>query len=300
MSKFEYDKRDMKFGHSAAVHDNEVRDHTRNFTPDAYNVLQTDNNEYIKTFLNWIKQSKNHTILGLDQFKHAVYSNGTTEGFEKFYWNNQSRRFRCFKGEYLYHKLAWRDWDWDFLEDDRLDKNDAVVISLPFADTGCKHKQMDFILHNCSAMGIPVLIDACYFGISSGVEFNFNHECITDITFSLSKVFPVAHARIGLRLTREDTDDLLLVYHKHSYNNRYGAQLGIHLMAEFTADYMFNKYRDKQLELCKILDVCASDTVIFGIGDNRWKEYNRGTDTNRLGFQNYLHKSLEEFNEKKD
>jgi hypothetical protein len=290
--KYEYDKSGMQFGHSSAIHDIDVIKHIEQFSPNFHDVLQTDSTVYIDTFLNWINSSKNHSISGLDNFKYAVYSNGTTEGFEKFYWNNQHRKFRCFKGEYLYHKLAWRDWNWSFIEDGNLNQNDAVVISLPFADTGCKHDQMNFVLNECDKLGIPVLIDACYFGISGGIEYNFNHRCITDITFSLSKVFPVAHARIGLRLTKEDTDDLLLVYHKHSYNNRIGAQLGIHLMEKFSSDYIYNKYRSKQLYFCKALDVRPSDTVILGIGDEKWNQYNRGTDTNRLGLQNYLHLSL--------
>lgn len=295
MSKYEYDKRDMKFGHSAAVHDDDVIDHITQFKPDTYAIMQVDSDQYIKTFMNWIKSTKNHKLSGLDNYKHAVYSNGTTESFEKFYWNNKTRRFRCYKGEYLYHKLAWRGRNWAYIEDAELNKNDAVVISLPFADTGCKHKDMDFLLHNCSAMGIPVLLDACYFGISNDIDYNFNYKCITDITFSLSKVFPVAHARIGLRLTKEDTDDLLFVYHKHSYYNKLGAALGIHLMEKFGPDYIFNKYREKQLAFCKSLDVCPSNTVIFGIGNDKWQAYNRGTSTNRLGFQKFLHIPIEEW-----
>jgi hypothetical protein len=295
MSKYEYDKRELKFGHSTAISDIDVIDYIRNFKVDMHTVLSTDSSVYIETFLNWIKSSKNNSLEGLDDFKYAVYSNGTTEGFEKFYWRNQSRRFRCFKGEYLYHKLAWRDRSWKFLEDDELDQNDAVVISLPFADTGCKHEQMDLVLKTCESLGIPVLLDACYFGISKGIHFNFNYKCITDITFSLSKVFPVAHARIGLRLTREDNDDMLFVYHKNSYTNRLGAELGVHLMNKFSPDYIYNKYRNKQEQFCKVLNVLPSNTVIFGVGDSRWSEYNRGTNTNRLGFQKYLHLPIDDF-----
>lgn len=295
MSKYEYDKTSLPFGHSAAIQDAEVINHIQMFTSNMHTILNTDNKTYIDTFLNWINRSSNHKLIGLDDFKYAVYSNGTTEAFEKFYWNNKTRRFRCFKGEYLYHKLAWRNTNWQFIEDANLDKNDAVVISLPFADTGNAHENLDDILHQCDVLNIPVLIDACYFGISKDMTYNFNHSCITDITFSLSKVFPVAHARIGLRLTREDTDDLLLVYHKHSYNNRVGAQLGTYLMNQFDADYIYKKYRKKQIEFCNYLGVKTSNTVLFGIGDRNWQQYNRGTTTNRLGFQKYLHLSIEEF-----
>lgn len=295
MSGYEYDKRNMMFGHSSAVHDSEVIESMKLFSPNTYDLLQQDSNEYINVFTNWLKNSTNNKLIGIEDFPYAVYSNGTTEGFEKFYWNNQNRRFRCFKGEYLYHKLAWRDWNWAFIEDDDLRPGDAVVISLPFADTGCKHKNHDYVLNVCNAMNIPVLIDACYFGISKDIEYDFTHKCITDITFSLSKVFPVAHARIGLRLTRVDTDDLLFVYHKHSYNNRLGAELGKFLMKNFTSDFIYNKYRNKQKSFCDILKVAPSDTVIFGLGDKTWSQYNRGTETNRLGLQNFLHKSVEEF-----
>lgn len=292
---YQYDKRGLPFGHSTAVNDIEVITAIKNFNVNTYDLLTTDSSEYILTFLDWIKSSNNHSIIGLDEFPYAVYSNGTTEGFEKFYWNNQGKRFRCFKGEYLYHKLAWRDWNWAFIEDDELRPGDAVVISLPFADTGSQHDRHIEILETCDKMDIPVLIDACYFGISKGIDFDFRYKCITDITFSLSKVFPVAHARIGLRLTRKDTDDLLFVYHKHSYNNRLGAELGKYLMNTFSSDFIYNKYRKKQEDFCKILDVQPSNTVIFGIGDSKWSLYNRGLDTNRLGFQKYLHLTVDEF-----
>lgn len=291
MSKYQYDKSNLKYGHSTAINDTDVIVYIKNFKPDIFESLQTDSSRYIDIFKNWLLKSNNNSLLGLENFKYGVYSNGTTESFEKFYWNNQNRRFRCFKGEYLYHKIAWRDRDWAFIEDKKLDKNDAVVISLPFADTGCKHEKMDYVLHNCSAMGIPVLVDGCYFGISKGIEYNLNHTCITDVTFSLSKVFPVAHARIGIRFTKKDTDDLLFVTHKHSYNNRIGAQLGIYLMEKFSADYIYNKYRPCQLNICKKLNVSPSDTVIFGIGDHSWQEYNRGTETNRLSFHKILNEN---------
>ena len=88
MSKYEYDKRDMKYGHSSAVHDIDVINHIQAFKPDAYLAMQEHSDYYIDTFKRWISSTKNHTLKGLENFKYAVYSNGTTEGFEKFYWNN--------------------------------------------------------------------------------------------------------------------------------------------------------------------------------------------------------------------
>lgn len=289
IKKNEYDKTHLKYGHSTAIADNDVVEYLKNYKPDISSVLQSPNNdEFAKTFVNWIMKSNNNITDGFEVFKHGVYSNGTTEAFEKFYWNNQDKRLRFFKGEYLYHKIAWRGRNWKFLDNGDLDRNDAVIISLPFADTGSKHINMDYVLNSCDKLDIPVLIDGCYFGISSGMEYNFKHKCITDITFSLSKVFPATHARIGIRFTKHDTDDLLFVAHKHLYTNRLGADLGIKLMNTFSADYIFDKYRNKQLNICRQLNVQPSDTVLFGIGGDTWHEYNRGGTTNRLSFHKFL------------
>lgn len=297
MKKYENDKRDLPFGHSAAIQDPEVNAYIEKFNPNFKEILATDSRPFIIDFMAWIRSSKNNKIYGLENFNYAVYANGTTEGFDKFYQKNYLRRFRCFKGEYLYHKIAWRDCcpNFEYLENDQLQKNDAVVISLPFADTGSKHSNHDQILKQCESLNIPVLVDCCYFAISSNIEFDFNYKCITDITFSLSKVFPVAHARIGVRLTRHDVDDTLIVYDKNSYNNRLGAALGHYLIKQFSPDYIVDKYKQKQQVFCKLLGIEPSNTVIFGTSENRYPEYNRGSITNRLSLYKFLHLSEEKF-----
>lgn len=284
------DKRMLPFGESTAIRDTDAQAVISN----SLTSLNLDNikvsEDFCNAYLKWISSSTLNTIQGLDQFPFACYSNGTTESFDKFYIKNQHRRFRCFRGEYVYHRLVWRNhWpNWVWLDDECLATNDALVISLPFSDTGDKHILHEDLLEKCSEMGIPVLVDCAYFGICAGIDFNFNHTCITDITFSLSKVFPVSNIRIGMRLTRVDDDDSLFVVNKINYTNRIGAQVGIELLSQFNADYIFNKYRNKQIELCKNLEVDISKTVLFGIGGDKWQEYNRGGTTNRLSFNKLL------------
>lgn len=141
----------------------------------------------------------------------------------------------------------------------------------------------------CEIKNVPVLLDCAYFGICSDVDFNFNYKCITDIAFSLSKTFPVAHARIGMRITKIDDDDIMFVYDKINYNNRLGARIGIELCNFFGPDFIYEKYNVKQRELCHQLDVIPSKSVIFGLDyNNKYPEYNRGTETNRLSLNKYL------------
>lgn len=246
---------------------------------------------FVQQYKSWISTSTNNKFIGLDNYQYACYSAATSEAFDKFYMKNSSKRFRCFRGEYIYHKIAWRDkFNWAYIGDDELRTGDAVIISLPFADTGNKHISHDEVLDTCERLGIPVLIDCCYFGVCSDIEFNLDYNCITDVAFSLSKAFPVAHARIGMRLTKEDNDDTLFAYNKPGlmYTNRLTASLGKRFITEFSPDYMCRTYREKQLEFCQLTGALPSNTVFFGIGDEKWQKYNRGTDTNRLSFHRYL------------
>ena len=247
--------------------------------------------DFVQQYKSWISTSTNNKFIGLDNYQYACYSAATSEAFDKFYMKNSNKRFRCFRGEYIYHKIAWRDkFNWAYINDDELRTGDAVIISLPFADTGNKHISHDEVLDTCERLDIPVLIDCCYFGVCSDIEFNLDYDCITDVAFSLSKAFPVAHARIGMRLTKEDNDDTLFAYNKPGlmYTNRLTASLGKRFIAEFSPDYMYNTYREKQLEYCQLTSTTPSNTVFFGIGDEKWQKYNRGTDTNRMSFHRYL------------
>ena len=285
MTQIPNDNRAKTFGSAFAIEDSET---CKILSEPLYiSDINSSNviDDYLSLYGNWIASTKNNTFIGLENFNYKCYSNGTTESFDKFYLLNSYRRFRCFSGEYMYHKLAWRNgFFWKYLEDDKLRENDAVVISLPFADTGDKHVLYDSLMEECIKLGIPVLVDCAYFGICKNIEFNLSHECITDVTFSLSKTFPVAYARIGMRYSRVDTDDTLFVYGKIHYNNKVGANLGIKYLNQFSPDYISDKYSNKQQEFCSILKVEPSKTVLFGIGGSEWKEYNRGGDTNRLSF----------------
>ena len=296
MSKYQYDNKQLPFGHSKAIDDDTVLDVLNNLNFNYADVLSNNvvNKQFCSEYVNWIKSSSLNILVGIEEYKYAVFSQGTSEAFDKFYLKNSKRRFRCLQGEYLYHKLAWRNsYDWCYIEDGDLDANDAVVISVPFADSGSKHLKTEDILSKCTELGIPVLIDCAYYSISNNIKVDLTHPCITDVTFSLSKMFPVAHARIGVRLTRDDCDDLLFVYDKAEYTNRVSATLGLELIRTFPADYIVNKYKPIQEEYCKFLDVFPSDTILFGIASHdKFVEYNRGCDTNRLGLHNFLNNDL--------
>jgi hypothetical protein len=246
---------------------------------------------FITKYRQWILSTTLNKVIGLDQFPVAAYTNGTTEGFDKFYLKHKTRRFRCLRGEYMYHMASWKTYcpSWEYIDDIPLDSNDAVIISFPFADLGQEHPRTTEILDQCHSLGIPVLMDCAYFSISKNMIFDFTHPAITDITFSLSKFLPVANLRIGIRFTKIDDDDSLLVINKVLYTNRLGSSVGIKIMNSFNPDYIVTSYKLAQLDLCNKLNIVPSKSVIFGIDfNNNYPEYNRGGKTSRLCLAKYL------------
>lgn len=254
-------------------------------------VNKSIHEEFINNYKTWILSSKLNNIVGFETFPIGAYSNGTTEAFDKFYLKNSTRRFRCFKGEYMYHQAAWRNYfpNWKFLDDEDIQPNDAVVISLPFADLGSEHPQMQKVLDECANLNVPVMLDCAYFGLCKDIRFDFTHPAITDITFSLSKFLPVAHLRIGVRFTKFDDDDSLLVTHKTQYMNRIGASVGLKIFKNYSPDYNYITYQNVQADMCTTLNLTPSKCVIFGIDTiNKYPQYNRGCLSNRLCLSKYL------------
>jgi len=248
------------------------------------------NSLFLKKYLSWIKASRNNTISGIDSFDKIDFSNGTTESFDKFYLRHRGKRLRYFRGEYLYHAAAasFCFHESKLLDDGEIESNDVVVMSLPFAGTGRKHPMTESILDQCDRLGVPVLLDCCYFGVCSGIDFNFDHPSITDLTFSLSKNFPVQHLRIGMRLSRSVVDDLLMIYNRNNYLNRLAASVGLDLLEKYSSDYNYDTYRSTQEQFCKELNIEISNCVFFGIAYDGFTEYNRGIKENRLCFSKFL------------
>jgi hypothetical protein len=193
----------------------------------------------------------------------------------------------------MYHRLAWdsHKFAWAYLDDEEIAKNDAVIVSLPFADTGNQHSEFtQQLLDQCYDLGVPVLVDCAFFGICAKINFNFDHPAITDICFSLSKTAPVNLLRIGLRFTRPGFYDSLQIYHNSQYVNKLGASVGISLLNNIGPDSTFNEWRVRQINFCEQMSLDPSDTVIFGIDTRgRYNQYNRGSkDTNRICFSKYF------------
>lgn len=280
-------KKHLPFGGARAINNHVIEEFIRySHTPDLLDMVRSpyiiDN--FLTKYHRWLQASELNDLKGLDKFAHLCYSNGTTEAFDKWYLRHQGRRLRMFRGEYMYHLATHRNLGlpYAWLEDEPLDSNDHVIISMPFADNGGLRPETMNILDSAAILGVPVLIDAAYLGTTKDLEFDFGHPAIDTVTVSLSKTFPVAHARIGMRLCRKDVDDGLDIYHKTAYDNRWGAALGVLLISGYGIDYNAITYGEWQRIRCMEMEILPSNSVLFGLGGSNYEQYNRGGLYNRL------------------
>ena len=66
---------------------------------------------------------------------------------------------------------------------------------------------------------------------------------------------------------------------------KYVFYLGNEIISKFDVDYIYNKYRSRQIILCGEYGLTPSDSVIFGLGESTISEfdiYNRGTNFRRV------------------
>ena len=241
---------------------------------------------YLNTYRNWINNNKLNTIIGLDNFLHCDYTNGTTEIFDHFRLKHKDKNFKFYKGEYRYHRFSGTNYQL-ILNPDNLMRGDALIISLPFSSTCNIHKYEETMI-TCQQLDIPVLVDCALFGTCSGIVFNFTYPCIEQIAFSLSKTFPIAQLRVGIRFSRIYEPDGISANNKANYINRVGALVGNSLMENFSSDYIYNKYKEKQIKLCKELNLELTNCVAFAMGSDKWSFlqrdglYNRACLSERL------------------
>ena len=252
-----------------------------------YDTLERYKNKYI----DWIISSKRNNLKNLNNFKELTFTYGTTETFINFYAKYHNKRFRCFKGEYLFHKLNWRNnsTNWKYMEEEVIKKNDAVMISLPFSDSGDIHPMTNTIIEQCNKLNVPVCIDCAYMVIAKDIEFDFNQPSIECVTFSLSKGFwGIDKLRCGLRLKKIDEDDSIDIYNKWSCINLYSMSVAEKIFENFESDYNWNTFEDKYYSKCKEFDLKPTKCIIFGLGGKEYSEYNRGGNINRVCLSNAL------------
>jgi hypothetical protein len=306
------DNKNKVFGGAYGVHDPELVQH-RNILIKQFTDLDSANpdvaeqikNNFFEVYRRWLFDGFN--FVGTELYQYACFTQGTTESFAQFYIRYRDNcRLRLARGEYFYHQMMKSLWYKDkfaWLDEDQIRSGDVVLISVPFADTGDIPVGLDQLLDDCDRLDVPVMLDLAYLNLTVGSVFDYkidlSRPCIKYVVSSLSKAFPVENLRIGIRLQKEQYEDQLYVINEKNYNyiNLLSAYVGAGMMNQFPSDYIFNRYRSLQIDLCNKMNLIPSPCVNFGIDyNNSYPEYNRGNTTNRLCFSRLWDGRSKKFN----
>jgi hypothetical protein len=124
---------------------------------------------------------------------------------------------------------------------------------------------MNQLLEHASELGVPVLLDMAYYAIAHGIDIDVDQPCITDVVFSLSKSMSVP-LRLGMRFCRSNHDDLIQVNSDLRLFNRLAGTIGIHIMNQYSHDWVVEKYLDRQRKICDTLGITPSMTLTLATG----------------------------------
>jgi hypothetical protein len=251
-----------------------------------YNLSWKKHNtqQFADTYKQWILSSKNAKVSGLEKFNYYLTDGvtGAYSDFEKAYPDLQSVAFR---GEYPFHRDTGVKRIEHILE---LQQGQKLYISYPFAAHGNVHFLFHEMLKVCETQNIPVFIDCAYFGACSFDELNVDYNCIKFVAFSMSKAFATGRCKIGLCFTNLNNTYMALL-NEYSYVNHVSIGIHKHIIDNFTPDYMFEKYRTTQLDICEKYDIDASDTVFLAYSYNpRQAGFDRDGTVSRYGISDLL------------
>jgi len=242
-------------------------------------------NTFKEKFFNWINSSKLNTLDGLESFSNRQLCAGTAQAFDHWYWRHKNRTIRFFKGEFMYHSAVLKHGGtYAYIEDRKLQPNDAVVISVPFSDWGKQREDLEYYLYNCCAMDIPVLLDFAYYPCTKNINLDLDKfKCVDTVTFSISKAFYGAEfLRVGMRLEREHRDDGLDVINDVEMLNRPSLKIALELINNYSVDHNWMLFETLYKSVCEQNYLKETDCIMFGLGGEEYAEYNRGTDVNRV------------------
>lgn len=219
-------------------------------------------------FHEWIHSSQQRMVC-LPEKSYIV--SGITDAFHQTY--SLYQKIGIFEGEYGYHDKVFPD-----RVTHNLEEADVIIISHPFsADGNCSHSKIAM----ADKLGIPIFIDCAFFGICADISFDFSpYKNIHSVCFSLSKTFGTGWQRVGLLYTVDDYP--VRVYSDWQYPLTSSADRHYGLLAMYSPDDMFKKYRFKQEQICSTMGIVPSSTVIFGLDySDKYTDFKRG-NVNRL------------------
>ena len=246
---------------------------------DLAKISSVTNSEHDTAWRKWIMATPYNKVQGLESFNYSAFIPGTTDAFGEFIARYSTRRVRVSRNDFVLTEILARSWNRQlvYLEDEPLNDNDCAIISLPFSGNGSYYQHWNDFLNQADDLGVPVFLDAAYFGISHGIEYPLHRTCIKDFSLSLSKNLAGNPLRLGIRFTKDNIDDGITAGLIGSdIFDRLNAWIAIQLLNKFSHAWTINRYQSISDDIVAKNNLVSTNTVTLALGNESMTQFKRG------------------------
>jgi hypothetical protein len=203
-------------------------------------------------------------VIDLSEF-YVYPINGITEGLN--YWSGKEQR-----------NITKIDGDYEWVDSTFCRNGEIRYVSVPSSVDG-NFKELDY--------DGPIALDIAYVGTTKP-QFIPMAESIETVFYSLSKPFGLKNLRTGWYFTRRPDVKLYNLHIKSNYYNYFSHQIAELVIEHFTIDYVYDRMRKIQLDVCDKMNLIPSDSVWLATSDdNIYDSFKRG-NTNRLCITEFM------------
>lgn len=241
-----------------AMYDRQIHRFVKKICADPFMENQDLREEYLEEFDRFIHGTKLNKVLGLEDYTDRDVIQGVTHVLDDLH-QTYGERIVVMAGDYRYH---WR------LRPDILTRTahslaegDILILSSPFPSLGDLHPDYSAIMERAESLAVPVHIDACWFGCTRGLEFDFRSPAIQSVSFSLSKSMGMGANRIGIRYARQRWNGPISIMNKFNMSPMVMMWLAFRIMRQFGSDYLQNKYYPAYELICEELGLEPTPTI---------------------------------------
>lgn len=222
-----------------------------------------------RNFFKWISKS----IIGLELLENQYVTNGNTNFIDQIILTKKPQRIVTLKNDYSYYGHIAKALDIEKFEIDinqltELNQQDLVFLSVPFAANG-QHLFAQDLIQYCYENKIQLALDIAYAGTATEFKIHIPKCSNICLGFTFSKTFGIPYNRIGVCYS----DSKIAGFETMSsigYVNLAGVNLINTLIKKYPVDYLYKKYYNNYLQICKKLELDATECILFAynkIGD---------------------------------
>jgi len=214
--------------------------------------------DFKSKFDHWLHNSKLNSISGLDKFQDRDIIAGVTQFIDDIY---QMHSNVCvLDHEYRYHTRLYND-KLIVRDHTNIQPGDNLICSMPFPYYGDIHPDMNRVIDRCNEVGAFLHIDACWYGASRDIIFNFDQPCIVSAGFSLSKALGLGANRIGVRYCRTRWNGPVSIANQFNMCPQALVWLGTKFIDKFGSDFWQNKYGEAYKQICSQYNLTPTKAI---------------------------------------